>query len=70
MFPTIQLMMLNCVQMKYALLDEGDISLVQQYAFEARLEVDPNGDGAAVYAWAYDIKNGRHAGQHLHTMLW
>ncbi|KAA0189440.1 hypothetical protein HAZT_HAZT009967 [Hyalella azteca] len=60
----------SAAYMKYALLDEGDISLVQQYAFEARLEVDPNGDGAAVYAWAYDIKNGRHAGQYLHTMLW
>ncbi|KAF2354867.1 HNH nuclease [Trinorchestia longiramus] len=56
--------------MKYALLDEGDISLVQHFAFEARLEVDPNGDGAAVYAWAYDIKNGRQAGEYLHTLLW
>jgi len=57
-------------QTKYTLLDEADIKLVQQYAFEAKLEVDANGMGACVYAYAYDIKRGRPSGQYVHTMLW
>lgn len=62
---------LRCgLQTKYALLDEGDITLVQKYAFEAKMEMDPNGMGAVVYAWAYDIKKGRTSGEYVHTMVW
>ena len=57
-------------QVKYSLLDERDINLVQQYAFEARMEVDRNGHGAVVYAWCFDINRGRRSGQFVHSMLW
>ena len=57
-------------QTKYSLLDERDIGLVQQYAFEARVDVDRDGNGAVVYAWAYDINRGRSSGQYVHQLLW
>ncbi|KAL8613219.1 hypothetical protein ACOMHN_001544 [Nucella lapillus] len=55
---------------KYALIDEADIPIVQQYAVEARVEVDKNGQGAAVYAFAFDCTRGRKNSQKLHEMLW
>ncbi|XP_045110167.1 zinc finger MYND domain-containing protein 19-like isoform X1 [Portunus trituberculatus] len=55
---------------KYALLDERDICLVQQFAFEARVEINRDGNGAAIYAWAYDINRGRTSGQYVHDLLW
>jgi hypothetical protein len=58
------------LQTKYALLDEHDIPLVEQYAFEARIEVDPNGNGANIYAWSYDWNRGRASGQYVHDLLW
>ena len=33
-------------------MDERDIALVQDFAFEARTEVDPDGQGAVVFAYA------------------
>ncbi|XP_045198077.1 zinc finger MYND domain-containing protein 19-like [Mercenaria mercenaria] len=57
-------------KIKYALLDERDISLVQDYAFEARTEIDQDGTGAKVYAYAYRMHSGRHTGQHLHEIIW
>ncbi|XP_076436704.1 zinc finger MYND domain-containing protein 19-like [Babylonia areolata] len=55
---------------KYALIDEADIPIVQQYAVEARVEVDKNGQGATVYAYAFDCTKGRQHSQKLHEMLW
>lgn len=55
---------------KYSLLDEKCLQLVEQYAFEAKLELDANGDGAKILAWIYDIDTGRSSGQYLHELLW
>lgn len=55
---------------KYALLDERDIGLVHQFTFEARTEIDKNGCGAKVYAFAYIHERGRQSGKYVHQMLW
>lgn len=55
---------------KYTLLDERDISLVHEYTFEARTEIDRNGCGATVYAYAYLYDKGRHTGEYVHHILW
>jgi len=55
---------------KYALLDERDIGLVHQYAFEARTEIDKNGCGATIFAYAYKYENGRSSGIYVQDLLW
>ena len=57
-------------KVKYALLDERDIGLVQELAFEARIDVDRNGGGARIFAFAYDVSRGRHSGTYVHHLLW
>jgi hypothetical protein len=39
-------------------------------SFQARVEVDPNGNGAKIYAWAFEIHRGRNAGCYVHDLLW
>ena len=40
------------------------------FNLQARVEVDPNGDGACIYAWVFDINKGRNSGQYVHELLW
>ena len=58
------------MQTKYALLDERDIGLVHQYAFEARTEIDKNGCGATIFAYAYKYESGRSSGIYVQDLLW
>ena len=58
------------LQTKYALLDERDISLVHEYAFEARTEIDKNGCGATIFAYAYRYETGRSSGTYVQDILW
>lgn len=57
-------------QTKYSLLDERDIALVHEYTFEARTEVDRNGCGAAIFAYAYAFDKGRGSGSFVQDLLW
>jgi len=52
------------------LLDERDIGLVKEFTFEARTEVDRNGCGAAIFAYAYKHGKGRASGQFVQDLLW
>ncbi|XP_054723342.1 zinc finger MYND domain-containing protein 19-like [Uloborus diversus] len=57
-------------KLKYTLLDKQDIELIQEYQFEAFVEIDKNGEGACVYAFVYDANKGRKSGRCLHNVLW
>jgi hypothetical protein len=57
-------------QTKYTLLDERDINLVHDFIFEARTEIDRNGCGAVIFAYAYIYEKGRSQGQYVQDLLW
>jgi len=55
---------------KYSLLDERDIGLVHQYTFEAKIEIDKNGNGAKIFAFCYIHSGGRGSGQLVQDLVW
>lgn len=57
-------------KLKYTLLDKQDIGLVKEFQFEAFVEIDRNGEGACVYAFAYDATKGWTCGRYVHSLLW
>lgn len=64
------------MQTKYALIDEVDIPLIHDYKFDARLEIDRNGDGIRVIAMGHPkssttgTKGGTASPIPLHNILW
>nr|XP_039269877.1 zinc finger MYND domain-containing protein 19-like [Styela clava] len=55
---------------KYTILDEDDISLVTTYVFEPRMNIDHNGNGVRIFAYAYSVKRGRTHAKRVQDLLW
>lgn len=56
--------------MKYALIDETDIPVIHEYKFDARLEIDRNGDGLQVIAMGHPKSQVAPKPIPLQNILW
>ena len=52
------------------MLDQLDIRLIEDFIFEARMEVNKDGAGAKVFAFAYRYDQPRETGKYLQDLLW
>jgi len=57
-------------KLKYTLLDEQDIVLAREYSFEARLEIDRDGNGAVIFAYAFTNGRRRTSARYLQDVIW
>jgi len=57
-------------KVKYTIIDENDINMVKNLSFEPRVDIEPNGQGARVLAYVYNILKGKKAAKCLHNVLW
>ncbi|XP_042898236.1 zinc finger MYND domain-containing protein 19 isoform X2 [Parasteatoda tepidariorum] len=57
-------------KLKYTLMDKQDITLLQNHQFEAFVDIDRNGQGAHVYAFAFDVSKGKKFGRFVQDILW
>jgi len=57
-------------KLKYTLLDEQDIVLAREYSFEARLEIDRDGNGAIIFAFAFTNGRRRSSARYLQNVIW
>lgn len=44
--------------------------MVKNLSFEPRVDIEPNGQGARVLAYVYNILKGKKAAKCLHNVLW
>lgn len=57
-----------CGKMKYALVD--DDSIKDGYKYQVKLEIDQNGSGARIMAWAFNRIQCKTLGVYLHELIW
>ncbi|KAK2567159.1 Zinc finger MYND domain-containing protein 19 [Acropora cervicornis] len=55
---------------KYSLLDEKDIHLVKKFRFEAKVDVNKDGNGATIFAYAFDLSREEASGCYFHEYIW
>lgn len=55
---------------KYSLLDEKDVHLVKKFRFEAKVDVNKDGNGANIFAYAFDLSREGTSGCYFHEYIW
>ncbi|CAH3169107.1 unnamed protein product [Porites lobata] len=55
---------------KFSLLDEKDIHLVKRFRFEAKVDVNKDGNGANIFAYAFDLSREETSGHYFHEYIW